>query len=102
VSGADGSRAIVLVVDGDVEVASWPLERPPRLDLSVVDSLARLQLAARRLGLSIRLRNPCAELCALIALAGLADALPLEARGQTEGREQLGVEEVVDGGDPPL
>jgi len=77
-------------------------------DLVVVDALARLQLAARRLGYSIRLRNPSAELRALLDLVGLADvvldaaALPLEARGETEGGKQLGIEKVVQPGDPAL
>ncbi len=77
-------------------------------DLVVVDALARLQLAARRLGYSIRLGNPSAELRALLDLVGLADvvldaaALPLEARGEAEGGKQLGIEKVVQPGDPAL
>jgi hypothetical protein len=39
--------------------------------MSVVDRLARLQLEARRLGCSIRVRNACAALMELIELAGL-------------------------------
>jgi hypothetical protein len=78
-----------------------------RLDLALVEALARLQLAARRLGCSIRLRDPCEELCGLLDLVGLADvvagaALPLEAGGEAEDGEQLGIEEVVQPGDPAL
>jgi anti-anti-sigma regulatory factor len=55
-------------------VASWPLpgRRP---DLSVVDQLARLQLEARRLGCSIRVRNACPHLRELIELSGLDDVV---------------------------
>ena len=62
--------------------------------LRTVDALARLQLAARRSGLQIRLCSPSDELCELITFAGLADVLGLEPLGQAEEREQrLGVEE---------
>jgi hypothetical protein len=74
-----------------------------RPDLATVNALARLQLAANRLGWTVRLRNPTAELCALLDFLGLADvvALPLEPGGEAEGGEQLGVEEVVEAGDAP-
>lgn len=65
---------------------------PP--DAVVVDTLARLQLAARRLGLEIRLRHASGELQELLVLVGLRDVLRVETRGQAEQREQrLGVEE---------
>jgi hypothetical protein len=97
VATSDGSRVIVVVVEG--------LGCP---DLAVVDALARLQLAARRLGYSIGLRDPSAELRALLDLVGLADVvrdaadLSLEARWEAEGGKQLGVEEVVQPGDLAL
>ena len=96
----DGSRAVVLVLDDDVEVVLWRMDGLSGPDLGLVDRLARLQLAARRLGYAIRLRNPCDELSALLDLLGLSDVLPLEARREAERREQLGVDEVVDGRDP--
>jgi anti-anti-sigma regulatory factor len=43
--------------------------------MGVVDQLARLQLEARRLGCSIRLRNVCTELMELLELAGLDDVV---------------------------
>jgi hypothetical protein len=98
-----GPRALVLVLDGDVEVELWRMDELADPDLSLVDALVRLQLTARRLGGSIRLRNPCDELLALIDLAGLTDvlpALPLEAGGEAEGGEDLGVDEIVDRRDP--
>ncbi len=102
----DGSRTIVVVVDGDVELAVWSVDGPAPPDLSVVDAVARLQLAARRAGWSTRLRDPSVALRCLLDLVGLADVLagasglPLEDDGQAEGREQLGVQEVVEPADP--
>jgi hypothetical protein len=71
----------VLVVDG-VPVATWRLDSPPHPDIGVVNRLARWQLAARRLGWSIRLRNPCPELRDLLDFAGLGDVI---AEGEDEG-----------------
>ena len=44
-------------------------------DAVTVDALARLQLAARRYGCQVRLRNASGELCALLAFMGLTDVL---------------------------
>lgn len=77
--GDDGSRRVVLVI-GDLEMASWPLRAARRPGLSEVEALARLQLEARRLGWSIRLCRPCGELCDLLALAGLEDVFPESTR----------------------
>ncbi|HET6664888.1 MAG TPA: hypothetical protein VFG94_11540 [Acidimicrobiales bacterium] len=125
-SNAEGgtTRDVVLVLDGDVEVVLWRMDGMPDPDLGVVDALARLQLAARQVGGSIRLRNPCDRLRELLDFVGLSEVFPdvvtdgsgvwgheapgarpalsLEAGGQPEGGEQLGVEEVVDRRDPPL
>jgi STAS domain len=84
-------------------------------DPRTLDALVRLQLAARRSGVSIRLRNACEELVNLLALVGLSDVLPLvvesgvvesgevESGGEVgrlvEEGKQLLVDEVVDPGD---
>ena len=99
------ARAEVVLVHGDVEVASWALLWPGRPDLALVDELARLQHAARRLGCSIWLRHACPQLSALLELVGLADVVPsragrLQVGGQAEDGEQPGVEEVVVPDDP--
>jgi len=71
-------------------------------DAVVLDSLIRLQLAAHRLGMSIRLHNPCAELVDLLALFGLSEVLPVsrgsgvEIDRKVEQREQVLVDEEVD------
>jgi len=68
-------------------------------DEAMLDALARLQLAARRLGVTIELRNARTELVDLLNLIGLASALGVEVDGQSEAQEQLGVDEEVDRGD---
>jgi hypothetical protein len=67
-------------------------------DLGVVDALARLKLVARRLGYSVRVHDPSAELAELLDLVGLN--LDLEMVGETECGEQVGVEKAVEPGDP--
>ena len=46
------------------------------VDAVTVDALARLQLAARRHGCTVRLRNASSELFELVAFMGLDDVLP--------------------------
>ncbi|MFE3637280.1 STAS domain-containing protein [Streptomyces sp. NPDC059168] len=65
--------------------------------LRSVDLLGRLELAARRAGGRIRLRDPDPALHALLDLVGLR----FQVEGQTEEREPArGVEEAVETGDP--
>ena len=45
-------------------------------DAVTVDALARLQLAARRHGCRVRLRDASPELLELVAFMGLRDVLP--------------------------
>jgi ABC-type transporter Mla MlaB component len=45
-------------------------------DAVTVDALARLQLAARRSGCQVRLRNASEALLELVAFMGLGDVLP--------------------------
>jgi hypothetical protein len=98
--------ATVVLIRGGVEVASWSLPGRGHPDLEVVDELARLQLAARRLGHRIELRDACAELTELLDLVGFGEVvsrgagLPREVGGQAEGGEEGGVEEVVVPHDP--
>jgi hypothetical protein len=65
-------------------------------DLSDVDAVARLQLMAKRLGLVLRVRHASDEFLALMAFVGL----PVEVDRQPEGGEELGVQEVMQPGDP--
>jgi hypothetical protein len=71
--------------------------------LGTIDALARLRLAARRLGIDVRVREAPDELCDLACFLGLAEALGLEPRRQPEEREErLGVEEEGKLDDPAL
>ncbi|MFF4354588.1 STAS domain-containing protein [Streptomyces sp. NPDC001530] len=109
---ATGARVIVCDVAG---------LGPP--GLTTVDVLARLELAARRAGGRIRLRNADPALRALLDLVGLrfesvdaADAIYafdafeagdstgfVESEGESEEREPAGgVQEAVEPGDAPL
>ena len=95
-------HGVVVLVDDEDEVARWLLQGRPGLEM--VDDLARLQLAARRGGLSVRLRQTSPALSELLDLAGLGQVLPAgplrEVEGEAEGGEQAGVEEVVVPDDP--
>ncbi|WP_143667035.1 STAS domain-containing protein [Streptomyces sp. FBKL.4005] len=86
----EGSEARVVVCDvGGLG--------PP--GLAAVDLLARLELAARRAGGRIRLRDPDPALPALLDLVGLR----FQMERQAEEREPpLGVEEAVETGDPAV
>ncbi|MYW68512.1 STAS domain-containing protein [Streptomyces sp. SID8379] len=74
--------------------------------LATVDALARMQLAARRAGGRIRLRDPSPKLALLIRLAGLESPLGLgvEMLGDAEQREPplAEVQEAVETRDAPL
>lgn len=95
-----------MLVCGEIELAGWPLPGGGHPDLSVVDELARWQLTARRRGWSIRLCNASEELVDLLYLVGLGEVVPhaadlrIEVCQEPEGREEVGVEEVVMPDDP--
>jgi len=124
-----GPRTVVMVVGGPIASASVPelcehvrtllatrgadvvtcdVAAVAPADATAVDALARLQLTARRLGRSIRLRNAPDDLRELLALTGLSDELPLcaglsvQPHRQAEEREELGIDEEVDPADPPV
>jgi hypothetical protein len=69
----------VELTDGARSITSWPLQCT-QPGLAVVDRLARLQLAARHIGWSIRVLGASDDLAALIRFAGLDDVLTLEPR----------------------
>jgi hypothetical protein len=72
-----------------------------RADAGAIAALAGLQLAARRIGCELRLRNASSELTELVAFAGLADVLRVEPRREAEEREErLRVEEEGELPDP--
>jgi hypothetical protein len=77
-------------------------------DLTTVDLLSRLALTARRSGSRLQLHRASPELASLLHLVGLDEILTGDAHarsergGQPEQREELGVEERGDLGDPPV
>jgi hypothetical protein len=67
-----------------------------------IDRLARLQLAARRAGMQLRVLNPARGLADLLDFAGLREALGVEVERHSEEREESGrVEEEGELRDPP-
>jgi len=98
-ASGSGAHAVVVVVECGVERVIGRVVGP-RPDLAVVDALARLQLHAGRCGCRIGVRDASPELVALLRFAGLAMLLAHEPGREAERLEQLGVEEVVDRGDP--
>jgi hypothetical protein len=70
-------------------------------DAGAVDALARLQLAASRVGIELRLCHASRDLCCLIRFTGLEQVLRVEPGRQAEQREErLRVEEERQLGDP--
>jgi hypothetical protein len=86
---------MVVFLRGTTELASWRL-RSGQPDLDVIDELARLQLAAKRLGCSVRLDHASRPLTELLDLVGLGEVvsgrLLVEMGGEAEGGEELRVE----------
>jgi ABC-type transporter Mla MlaB component len=64
--------AVLAGSDADIAVCDVYDVQP---DAVTVDALARLQVAARRHGCRVRLRNASSELRELVALMGLGDVL---------------------------
>ena len=102
-------RGRVLLEAADSEVVTCDVGAIVDPDASTIDALARLQLAARRLGRRIRLTHASGELMDLLALMGLGEIVPLDrglgvqVRGESEEREvALGVEEETDPRDHPI
>ncbi|MFJ9565506.1 STAS domain-containing protein [Streptomyces fuscichromogenes] len=90
-------RALLVGTGAHVVVCDVAGLGPP--GLAAVDLLARLELAARRAGGRIRLRDPGPALRSLLRFVGLR----LQVEGEVEEREPaLGVEEEVEPGQPAV
>jgi len=66
-----GPRAVVVLRRDGEDVLLGPVYGPDRCDLGFVEDLLRVQLAARRFGWSIELRDVQPDLRELIELVGL-------------------------------
>ena len=98
---AGHTTTVLLVAEDGTEVEATRLDaRTP--DLELVEDLLRMQLAARRRGWQVRLRDAPPALRGLLDLAGLAGVLTLEPPREPEGPEQLRIEEVMHPRDPPV
>ena len=93
------NKDAVLIVNADTDEVLGYVDAS-RPDLALVESLARMQLRARRRGERVRLRNVSDELRGLLELVGLTDVLAVEAEREPEFREEVRVDEVVQPGDP--
>jgi anti-anti-sigma regulatory factor len=85
-------------------IIDWDLSALGHVEASTVDALARLQLAARRSGASIRLCNVTPALRQLVDFMGLSEVLLcVEPSGETKQREdRVGVEEERKLDDPAI
>jgi hypothetical protein len=96
--------ALVVLVCRNLELARLPLPGSAHPDLEVVETLALLQLALRRVGCSVSVRHASVELVELLELVGLRDVVTdvalREVGGEAEVGEQVGVDEVVVPDDP--
>ena len=70
------ARICVLLAQPGIQVAFCDCSQVGEVDAVIVDALARLQLAARRRGCEVRLRNVSPELRELVAFMGLIAVLP--------------------------
>ena len=68
-------RAEVILRTGAIEIALGDIRPTVRCGLALVDQLARLQLAAKQHGWSIRLLEVDDEVAGLLALVGLDGVL---------------------------
>jgi hypothetical protein len=68
----------IVLVRPDQEVELGAAEPRSACPLELVDDLARFQLAARRLGWSVRLRSTSRDLVELLGLVGLDGVLDVE------------------------
>ncbi len=73
------------------------------MDIGTVNLLARMHLAAKRRGATLRVRHASDGLLELIDFVGLSDVLCVELQRQPEQREEtLGVEEERQLDDPAV
>ena len=92
------ARGRILFLGGRAPgVASWTAVAVGPVDLAAVDALARMHLAARRVGGAVCIDAMSAELGELLELVGLRRELEGKAEEREEGPS---VEEGVEPGDP--
>jgi hypothetical protein len=94
-------RVAMLLETSGADIALCDVTELP-VNAAAVDAVARIQLAARRMGRRLVLREAADDLLDLLAFVGVAGALGIEPWRQAEEREERGgVEEERELGDPP-
>jgi hypothetical protein len=96
-----GSAAPLIVLVDDETGAVLARIEARVVDITLIGTLARIALMARRQGRRVRLLDAGPELRGLLELVGLADAVGVQPGGQPEGGEELRVDEVVQARDLP-
>jgi ABC-type transporter Mla MlaB component len=95
-------RACRLLHGSDAKVVVCEVGEHVAADAVAIDALARLELAAKRLGRHVVLRNVSPELRELLAFCGI-DGLRIESGRQAEQREEAcRIEEERQLGDPAV
>jgi RecB family endonuclease NucS len=94
------AATVILAVDHETEVVLGRIEAG-RAGLALIDAFMRFRLHVRRCGCELHLRDVSDELRALLELVGL-DAVAIEPPREPERREEVGVDEVVQPGDPSV
>src|SRR5437763_9699761 len=96
-------RLQTLLAENEAAVALCNVDSCVEADLVAIDTLARLQLDARRNGHSVRLNRASADVHQLLAFVGLDEELGVETSRQPEQWEELlGVEEERELDDPTV
>jgi hypothetical protein len=91
---------VVVLVDDETGAVVARVEARV-VDITLIGTLARIALMARREGRRVRLLDAGPELRGLLELVGLADAVGVQPGREPERGEDLRVDEVVQAGDPP-
>lgn len=73
------NRAVVVLRRHGTELIRWGVPADERPDLDLIDELARVAVAAKRVEATLALHVFCPRLASVIDLVGLRDAL--DARG---------------------
>jgi hypothetical protein len=94
-------RVATLLATSGADIALCDVAALPA-DAAAVDAVARIQLAARRMGRRLVLREAADDLLDLVAFVGVAGPLGIEPWRQAEEREEPGgIEKERELGDPP-
>ena len=98
----DPVTTVRLIVESGESIELWRLDETALPFVTIVDVLCRLHLVARERGWQVVVCAPSPGFLTCLALVGLDELISVEVIGESEGGEQLWVEEVVQPRDPPV